>query len=57
MLHPRFLAELFFPFLIPLRYPMRSVADLAFVPEFCVYLAVLRLTIWRAALRERILVL
>jgi hypothetical protein len=57
MLHPRFLAELCFPFLIPLRYPMRSVADLLFVPEFYVYLAALRLVIWRAAIRERLLVL
>lgn len=56
-LHPRFLAELCFPFLIPLRYPMRSVADLLFVPEFYVYLAALRLAIWRAAIRERLLVL
>jgi GT2 family glycosyltransferase len=57
LMHPRFLAELCFPFLIPLRYPMRSIADLLFVPEFCIYLAVLRLFIWRSALREGILVL
>lgn len=57
VLHPRLLAELCLPPLIALRYPLRSVADLGFVPQFYLYLLALRLVIWRAALRERVLVL
>jgi GT2 family glycosyltransferase len=56
ILHPRFLAELCCPVLIPLRYPIRSLADLRFLPAFYAYLALLRLVIWRAAIRERVLV-
>jgi len=56
ILHPRLLAELCLPPLIALRYPLRSAADLGFVPQFYLYLLALRLVIWRAALRERVLV-
>lgn len=56
-LHPKFLSELLFPLLIPFRYPMQSLADALFIPEFYLYLMALRLVIWRAALQERILVL
>lgn len=57
VLHPRLLAELCVPALIPLRYPLRTAADLRFVPQFYLYLLALRLTIWRAAVRERVLVI
>lgn len=57
VLHPRLLAELCLPPLIPLRYPLRSAADLRFLPQFYCYLLALRLAIWRAALRERVFVL
>ena len=56
ILHPRFLAELCFPPLILFRYPMRSLADVLFVPVFYTYLWALRIAIWRAAWREGILV-
>jgi GT2 family glycosyltransferase len=56
VLHPRLLGELCLPPLIPLRYPLRSGADLRFLPQFYVYLLALRLAIWHAALRERVLV-
>jgi GT2 family glycosyltransferase len=56
ILHPRLLLELCLPPLIALRYPLRTAADLRFLPQFYIYLLALRLTIWRAALRERVLV-
>ena len=55
VLHPRFLVELCFPLAIPFRYPIRSFADVWFLPQFYLYLALLRLVIWRAAIRERML--
>ncbi len=57
ILHPRFLAELCLPLLILLRYPLHSLEDFLFLPQFYVYLLALRLVIWRTAWRERILVL
>ena len=56
ILHPRFLAELFLPPLIASRYPLRSAADVRFLPQLYCYLVALRLVIWRAALRERVFV-
>ena len=56
ILHPRLLGELCLPPLIARRYPLRSAADLRFVPQFYVYLLALRLAIWRAAVRERVFV-
>jgi GT2 family glycosyltransferase len=56
ILHPRFLAELCFPPLILSRYPIRSLDDLLFVPAFYAYLWALRVTIWRTAWREGVLV-
>jgi GT2 family glycosyltransferase len=56
ILHPRLLAELCLPPLIALRYPLRSAADLRFLPQFYVYLLALRLAIWRAGVRERVFV-
>jgi GT2 family glycosyltransferase len=56
VLHPRFLLELCFPPVIFFRYPMRTMGDLLFAPAFYAYLIALRVVIWKAALRERILV-
>jgi GT2 family glycosyltransferase len=56
VLHPRFLVEMGCPLAIPLRYPIRSWADLRFIPQYYLYLVLLRLVIWRAAFRERVLI-
>ena len=57
ILHPRFLAELLCPPLIPLRYRPRSAAEWLFVPQFYLYLMALRVVIWHSAAREGVLVL
>lgn len=56
-LHPRFLAMLLFPPLIPLRFRLDSTRAWRFLAAFYIYLLALRLVIWRTALRERIFLL
>lgn len=58
VLHPRFLLMLVCPPLIAFRYrrQLRSFRDATFVPVFFVYLLLLRLCIWRAAVTNRVLV-
>jgi GT2 family glycosyltransferase len=57
LLHPRFLAMLLCPLLIPLWFDVDSLRAWRFLPAFYLYLAALRLTIWRAAIREQILLI
>lgn len=57
ILHPRLLLLLIFPPLILWYCPPRSLSELRFVPIMLAYLARARLTIWRAAIAERVVAL
>ncbi len=57
ILHPMFLLMLLFPPLVFIKYRVRSLRDFFFAPQFYMYLFVLRLTIWKAAVREKVFLL
>ena len=56
-MHPKFLLMLLFPFLILVDFRLKSIADFMFVPQFYLYLLVLRLVIWKNAAQEKVFVL
>jgi len=56
-IHPKFLLMLLFPLLILVDLRPRSIADFMFVPQFYLYLLVLRLVIWKGAVQEKVFVL
>lgn len=57
VLHPYFLALLLCPPLIFFHYRLTTLEELLFVPKFYCYLVLLRLVIWRSALREGVLII
>jgi glycosyltransferase involved in cell wall biosynthesis len=56
-IHPKLLLMLLFPLLILFDFRPRSVADFMFVPQFYLYLLVVRLVIWKGAFQEKVFVI
>jgi glycosyltransferase involved in cell wall biosynthesis len=56
-IHSKFLLMLLFPLLILVDFRLKSIADFMFVPQFYLYLVVLRLVIWKGAIQEKVFVL
>ncbi len=57
ILHPKLLGWMFFPFAIFREFKFNSIADYLFVVPFWAYLVMLRLVIWREAIRQRVVVI